>query len=74
MSMSQAERDAEDARDAREKPMRDWKREMSDSDRYMTRAVEDLIDALSASVKSKIAKETMDKYNEKQQIRARKPK
>ena len=51
-----------------------WQAEISATDQYMPRQLEDVIDALSASVRSKIAKETLDKYENKKLIRSQKPK
>ena len=71
--MSKAERDVEDAKWLVEQPMRDWKRQMKDTDEGMPRYVEDLIDALNGPTKARLATETLDKYNEKKTLRDQKP-
>ncbi len=46
---------------------------MDETDIGMPRAIEDIIDALPADIKANIAQETIDKYNEKKQIRSERP-
>ncbi len=54
--------------------MRDWEIDMIDSDRELPRPLEDIIDVLSRAAKSKLAAETLDKYNKKKLLRSRRPK
>lgn len=51
--------------------IREWENKISAS--ALPRYVEDIIDALDAVTKAKIAKETLDLYQEKKTIRAEKP-
>ena len=75
MSMSQAERDAEDAKWEKERPMREWKREMVEADKNITaRDVENIFNALESSVKDRVDEETKSKFANRGQIRSRKPK
>lgn len=53
---------------------REWKDRLSKTDAKIPRYVEDIIDALDISIRAKIAKETIDAYNEKKLIRAEKSK
>lgn len=73
MSMSQAERDAEDAKWEAERPQREWEGKISASDALLPRWGEDIIDALDAPSRARIAAETLAKYNSKKEIRSRKP-
>ena len=76
MSMSQAERDAEDAKAAREKPMKDWKRELAAQDGKMPRYFEDLIDDLikeNVLTINKLSSELKKNYAKKKEVRSRKP-
>ena len=73
MPMTQAERDAEDAKTAAEKPLRDWQKKMNATDTDLPRAIEDILDALDPPTKAKIPKHTMDKYNNKKLLRNQKP-
>ena len=74
MPMSQAERDKEDAKWEKERPLREWIVDISAKDQVMPRALEDVIDVLSDEQKSSLSKETLDKYDQKKEIRSRKPK
>ena len=67
------ERAEEEANYVAGRPMRDWKVRMERTDKLMNRAIEDIIDALPASVRNNIASVTLDRYNEKKQIRSEKP-
>ena len=78
--LSQAESDALDSEDAQFRadykatlPMNNWKRQMRDSDNYMTRIDEDIIEALDAATKQRLNQEAIDKYNAKKALRAQKP-
>jgi hypothetical protein len=51
-----------------------WIKDIEETDKKIPRAIEDIIDALDASTKAKIAKETLDAYSEKKLIRTQKPK
>ena len=74
MSMSQAERDAEDAKWEAERPMREWLAEIKEADSGITaRVIEDIFDALPPSAKVNIPQETQDKLANLKEIRARKP-
>lgn len=73
MSMTQAERDAEDARWEAKKDLRVWKAKIAATDSGMPRAIEDIIDALDAPTRARIAKITLDKYNAKKLLRSNKP-
>jgi len=53
--------------------MREWKADMIATDVYLPRTLEDIIDVLSQTAKNNLAKETLDKYNKKKEIRSRKP-
>jgi len=50
-----------------------WEQDIAATDHGMPRYIEDIIDALSVSVRDKIALETLDKYNAKKTLRAQKP-
>ena len=56
-----------------EQPLREWMKEISKLDAVMPRALEDVIDALDVDVQKKIAKYTLDIYNEKKALRSAKP-
>lgn len=73
MPMTQAERDAEDALTAAEKPMKDWLAQMAATDKDIPRAIEDIIDALDAPTRARIAPETLTKYQAKKTLRSQKP-
>lgn len=68
-----------DARTAEEeaylaaKPMKEWEAKIKATDSQLPRALEDIIDALDETTKDKLAKETLDKYNEKKELRNQKP-
>ena len=73
MSMSQAERDAEDKKWEKERPTREWKKEIAATDKEITaRVIEEIFDALSESMKEKISKKTKDKFKKRKTIRQRK--
>ena len=54
-------------------PIEEWGEEMSATDRDLPRYIEDIIDALEAPVRARIATETIDKYKNKKALRAGKP-
>lgn len=64
-----AERNAAEAA----KPLRDWKLQMRDSDADMPRWAEDIIDAMDAPAKARIAAETMAKHAAKKTLRGKRP-
>ena len=59
--------------DLAEKPMKDWERAMAETDAKLPRYVEDILDALDKPTRDKVAKKTLDAYNEKKAKRAEKP-
>lgn len=62
------------ARKLSEKPMREWKGEITATDSGINaRVVEELFDALSDAIKAKIPQETKDKFAERKDIRKRRP-
>ena len=76
MSMSQEERDAQDALTASEKPLKDWLNEIASLDDRMPRYFEDLLDDIikeNILPVSKFSSELKKNYNKKKEIRSRKP-
>ena len=69
----QNEKDQQDADFRAGQPMRDWLYEIQASDSGMSRALEDVIEALDAATHARIGAETMGRYNSKKEIRGRKP-
>jgi hypothetical protein len=61
------------ASDLAAKPMKDWERAMAETDAKLPRYAEDIIDAMDTPTRDKIAKKTIDAYNEKKLTRAEKP-
>ena len=59
------------AKQIEEKPFKEWEAKVADT--QLPRYVEDIIDALDEPTKAKIAKQTLDLYEEKKTIRAQKP-
>lgn len=55
------------------KPTKDWERAMAETDAKLPRYVEDILDSLDRSSRDKIAKETLDLYAYKKQLRSEKP-
>lgn len=55
------------------RPMKDWERAMAETDAKLPRYVEDILDALDKPTRDKIAKKTMDAYDEKKKKRSEKP-
>ena len=55
------------------KPTKDWERAMAETDAKLPRYVEDILDALDKTTRDKVAKKTLDAYNEKKAKRAEKP-
>lgn len=68
-----AEREAEEAAFLAAKPTKDWERAMAETDAKLPRYVEDILDALDKPTRDKVAKKTLDAYNEKKAKRAEKP-
>ena len=66
-------RETEVAEYEKNKPYIEWEKEIKETDNYLPRYVEDIIDALDTPIKMRISNITMEKYNIKKQIRARKP-
>jgi len=58
---------------AADKSMAQWKFEMKSYDSGMPRYAEDIISAMDAPDRAKIASETMDKYDAKRALRLTKP-
>lgn len=54
-------------------PLQDWERAMAETDAKLPRYVEDILDALDKPTRDKVAKKTLDAYNEKKAKRAEKP-
>ena len=52
----------------------DWQAEIRATDALLPRWAEDIIDALDAPVRARIALDTLSKYNTKKDVRNRKPK
>lgn len=52
---------------------REWEAKIKATDAKIPRYVEDIIDALDAPTKAKIAQKTLDLYEEKKLIRSEKP-
>lgn len=57
-----AERAAEESKALKEKPLKEWQSQIAATDSKIPRAIEDIIDALDAPTKAKIAKQTLDLY------------
>ncbi len=55
------------------KPLRDWERAMAETDAKLPRYMEDLIDALGDTIKSKLPEIVLENYNTKKTKRAEKP-
>jgi hypothetical protein len=68
-----AARQAEEAAFEAARPMREWQAHIATTDAKLPRYAEDIIDAMSSTDRARIAKETLDAYNEKKQIRNEKP-
>ncbi len=68
-----AARQAEEAAWLAERPVKNWEAAMSETDAKLPRYVEDIIDAMDKPTRDKIAKKTLDAYNEKKAKRAEKP-
>ena len=56
-----------------EAPMREWIAEIRQTDRNITRFMEDLIDVLSDTQKAKMSPQLKAAYDEKKAVRAAKP-
>lgn len=67
-----AQREVEEAHALKQKPLKEWEAKIAAT--QLPRYVEDIIDALDAQTKAKIAKQTLDLYEEKKTVRAEKPK
>lgn len=61
------------ASDLATKPTKDWERAMAETDAKLPRYVEDILDALDKPTRDKIAKKTLDAYDEKKKKRSEKP-
>ena len=70
--MTQEERAAEDAAWASTKKAREKQDRLSALDAQMPRYVEDIIEAMDAGTRARLAGETLSKYQEKKQLRAEK--
>lgn len=70
--MTQEERAAKDAAWASTKKAREKQDKLSALDAKMPRYVEDIIEAMDAGMKARLAQETLAKYHEKKQLRAEK--
>ena len=68
-----AEREAEELANAAKKPLKNWQKQIEQTDRDMPRALEDIIDVLTEEQKSKLAAQTLAKYNQKKTLRSQKP-
>jgi len=55
------------------KPMREWQKQIAETDQTMPRYAEDIIDAMDAPSRARIVQVTLDKYNAKKALRASKP-
>ena len=64
-------RDAEELEWANAKPMEDWKADMQRTDSGMPRYAEDILDGMAD--KSGVAQITLDRLQEKKDLRATKP-
>jgi len=73
---TQAEEDAQDAKDAAElaaKPLRQWNRDMRISDSTLPRWGEDLYDGLNPADQANVSQEAKDLVAAKKALRATKP-
>jgi len=68
----QAIADERNANEAR-RPLRDWQREMAETDVGMPRVVEDVIDAFEAQQFARLSPETKAAHANKKAVRARMP-
>ncbi|CAB4139843.1 hypothetical protein UFOVP353_54 [uncultured Caudovirales phage] len=66
-------RQAEEAAWEAGRAMREWKTNIAATDSKLPRYVEDILDALDNTTRSKIATETLDAYNTKKTLRGQKP-
>lgn len=56
-----------------ERPDKDWEASMKESDNILPKYVEDIIDVLTQTQRNLMAKDTLDKYNNKKILRSKKP-
>lgn len=68
-----AERQAEEAAWLKEQPLKQWQARIAVTDAKLPRAIEDIIDAMDAPMRAKLAKETFSAYQEKKTVRLQKP-
>ena len=76
MPMTQEERDAEDAIAARQKPLREWHKQMAATDITMPRIAEDLIDVMKTKgyiVDEDLPELVRKAYKNKKKLRTQKP-
>ena len=66
-----ANREKENQAHIKNLPFEKWKLEISAA--HMDRTTEDIIDALDAPVRARLAPETKDRYDIKKEIRTRRP-
>lgn len=66
-------REAEEAIELADKPLKDWETAMKASDNPITRGLEAVMDALDAPTRARIDSITLDKYADKKALRASKP-
>lgn len=69
-----AARQAEESQWESEKDVREWVDQIKETDKEMSRQIEDIIDALDTETRGRINTKTLSKYNNKKTVRARKPK
>ncbi len=69
----EAASDASEAASLAAKPMNDWLAAMGATDVDMPRYVEDIVSAMDSDSIAKIPAITLDKYNNKRNLRAQKP-
>jgi len=66
-------RQAEEDKWLAEKPMRDWLEEIKRTDSFLPGYAEGIIDAMDDAARARLAQYTLDKYNEKKQLRLAMP-
>ena len=69
----QTQRTQEESAFFASRPLDVWKASMARTDAGLPRYAEDIIDALDAPARARIAPETLDKYNAKKALRLEKP-
>lgn len=68
-----AEREDLVSKEEKKRPMKEWLKEIAESDKLMPRYVEAIIEVLSASQRSKLPPKILEAYTNKKLIRNRKP-